>query len=431
MAILKITSSNLNLSQVLQKNPASGLYLKSLRNGMLFGYFPQYNGELRTNEYVVHFKDASDSISYKRHPDEQFEHLNASKYNDARFINDAIQEVLHSAREGKGSSTAFDLAAEHSVYINLCETEFKTIDIFQRYFEDVTIEYSEVSKDNYRLTFTAKGKLSYLLKVVNLFGIFATLNSPTFNYLTEDLIAKYIRIANDVDAPYFIKYLIKIRMCRSESKFLSMKGELEKSSRNKIEMQFGDSHNMRINFIKNIVDDSLPIVDIGTGIDFRYLKIFAPKLQAKGLTYYAIERDPDALARIRAAIKNRCLEDTVEIFESLEEFLAYHKDYHAKQRFNVICTEVLEHNTFIEATQLVKTVCSQVESEKFVITVPNIEFNQFYGLGTAFRHDDHKWEATFDDLVKLVPGYREFETYNVGDTVDGIPVTYGLLIKGK
>lgn len=430
MALIRISSSNEKLSYVLQKNPGSGIYTRSLKNGMLFGYYPVINGLQNTQQYIIHFKDASDNVSYKRHPDEQFEYLNASKYNDARFINDAIQNVLHSAREQKGDSALYDEPHAHRIEVLLCETDYKTIDIFGRYFKGISIESKEVSKDNYNLVFTSMEPmtLSFMLKVINLFSIFATLNSPTYNYFTEDLISKYVRIANDVDAPYFIKYLIKIRMCRSSGKFNRFQKDLELSNRYEIKMTEGDTHQARIDWIKGLIKLDKPIVDIGSGIDFRYLKLFAPQLQAKGISYYAIEKDVDALARIKAGLRNRNLEDSVEVFESLDEFMKYKNDFLKGEKFDVICTEVLEHNEFNEAKAMVKKVHEEINYDNFIMTVPNAAFNQFYGID-GFRHDDHKWEAETGDILKLIPMDKNLTLHNVGDVVDGIPVTYGMLLQ--
>ncbi len=428
MALMQIKSGNKDLSFVLQKNPASGMFLKSLKQGMLFAWFP--NGSVQ--DYVIHFKDASDQITYKIHPDESFEYLNASKYNDARFINDAIQEVMHAAREGKGDSATYDVPCNHMVTVNLVNTDFKTIDIFRRYFPQIEMLSEQVSKNNYKLKFTSqeKMKLQYMLQVINLFGIFAQLNSPTYSYLTEDLVKKYVRIANEIDAPYFIRYLIKMRMCRSLNTFNNVKEDLERNSLATIEMQHGDTHQMRIDWVKTMLDEELSIVDIGTGIDYRYLKSYAPKLQEKGLMYYAIEIDLDARERIKAGLRNRNLEDAVMLFESIEEFVAYNNEYLTKEKLNVLCTEVLEHNEFSAAKKIMKTVCKNVNYENFIITVPNKNFNQFYGID-GFRHDDHKWEATADDLTMLVVATESLvdcTLHNVGDKVNGIPVTYGMVI---
>jgi hypothetical protein len=439
MAILRIKSDNPDLSYVLQKNPFSGLFLKSVKQGVMFGYFPTINGQLVTNEYVIYFKDASDEISYKKHEDESFEYLNASKYNNARFINDAIQELMHAAREKPDPR---DVPFYHEISVNLVETHFKTVDIFQRYFPEVKIISEEVSKDNYRLKFETNQAMTFqrLLQIVNLFSIFASLNSHDYIYITEDLIRKYVRIANEIDAPYFIKYLIKIRMARSEKKFNSLKEELEKSNRYKIDMVHGDTHDMRIAWIrerlltKHWKDDKnyyftmdRPVVDIGTGIDHRYLKIFAPILQAQGMKYYAIERDYDARERIKAGLRNRNLEETVELFESIEEFLEFYNTVEERPTVDVICTEVLEHNEHCDACDIMDLVHEKINYRRFIVTVPNEDFNVHYGL-TGFRHDDHKWEANVTRLMELIPNGAYFDTFKVGDQVDGIPVTYGLVL---
>lgn len=428
MAILTVKSGNKNLSFVLQKNPASGMFVKSLKQGALFAWFPKGS----TQDYVIYFKDASDQITYKVHPDESFEYLNSSKYNDARFINDAIQEIMHAAREGKGDSAIYDVPCNHMITVNLVNTDFKTIDIFRRYFPEIEMLSEQVSKNNYRLKFTSQKhmKLQYILQVINLFGIFAQLNSPTYSYLTEDLVKKYVRIANEIDAPYFIRYLIKMRMCRSLNTFNSVKEDLERSNKVQIEMTHGDTHQMRIDWMKTVLDDNLSIVDIGTGIDYRYLKSWAPKLQEKGLMYYAIEIDFDARERIKAGLRNRNLDDCVMLFESLDEFMVYNNEYLTKEKLNVMCTEVLEHNEFSAAKKIMKTVCTGINYNKFIITVPNKNFNVFYGL-EGFRHDDHKWEADANDITKLVIATNSLvdaELHLVGDKVNGIPVTYGLVI---
>lgn len=276
-----------------------------------------------------------------------------------------------------------------------------------------------------------KMTLRYMLQVINLFGVFAQLNSPTYTYLTEGLVKKYVRIMNDVDAPYFMRYLLKIRMCRGLNIYNQVKEDLVKTSRYKIEMQHGDTHDARKEFIRGLVDPDKSIIDIGAGMDYQYVKMFAPKLQENGLQYYAIERDLDARERIKAGIRNRNLEDTVEVYESLDEFYKYHDEYLKNEKFTIICTEVLEHNDFADAKSIVSNVSRKINFNNFIITVPNAAFNVYYGLD-GFRHSDHKWEANRDDVYKLCDGVKigyQKVLSDVGDKVDGISVTFGLQIK--
>jgi hypothetical protein len=69
---------------------------------------------------------------------------------------------------------------------------------------------------------------------------------------------------------------------------------------------------------------------------------------------------------------------------------------------DVILSEVLEHIEKDEALKLLQAL-RQVEVNKLIITVPNKDFNEFYGMAeTEFRHDDHKWEPTYDEWVKFL-----------------------------
>jgi hypothetical protein len=447
MAFLKLTSTNENLSWVLEKNPNTGIVIKSNRQGYLFGFFPKKENEVVQTEYCVYFKDASDEISYKEHVDQSFEYLSSAKYTNARFINDSIQELMLSARENLHTylerGEDYDVPAHHTIMFNVVATQYKTIDIFQRYFKEVEIVSFEVTKNNFRLVFGTKKEitLSHFLNLVNLFGIFAVLNSNDFTYVHEGMIPKYLKILNRIDAPYFIRYLFKVRLLRERKKFEAKQKDLEQTKLYDLSLTYGDSHDARIDFIKENIELNHSIVDIGTGIDFKYLKIFAPLLAKKDLMYYAIEKDHDAKERIKAGIRNRQLEN-VELFDSLDEFLLVHPM--EKEMLTVICTEVLEHNEIDAAKALIETMIQKINFNQIIITVPNSSFNQYYGLDGAFRHTDHKWEYTqkeFEDLCSPLVVYCAVKTgmtpgtgvqlnyFGVGDKINGDAVSTGLIIK--
>ncbi len=428
MAFLKLTSDNPRFGYVISKNPETGIKMVENRFGAMFGYYPKAAGVVNTQAYCILFQDASDSISYKKHPDETFEYLNASKYNNARFVDDAISTLF------RLDKVETDAPSNMEMFVNLVATQFKTIDIFRRHFTSITIESEEVSLDNYRLTFKTNEPMTLgrFLNIIDIFSIFATLNSEDYTYLPDERVDKYIRICQEIDAPYFIRYLIKVRMLRVDHKFERVKAKLEASDTHKIEMLFGDTHEMRMRFVKAQVDHSLPIVDIGAGEDFRYLKMYSKGFD-NGSRYYAIERDFDARERIKAAIRGRGWTGNAEVFETLEDFLFYYKTIMNGEKVNVICSEVLEHNTFNEARTIVSEICDRVDFDKFVVTLPNAEFNSHYGL-TGMRHDDHKWEATkrkVDTLFSYPLITTNFEVIEmpVGDKVDGIEVTKGIIVK--
>lgn len=256
MAFLKLKSSNKNLSWILEKNPETGIVVKSNRQGYLFGFYPLIDGVKETNQYCIYFKDASDEVSYKKHDDESFEYLSSSKYTNARFINDSIEELMRSAREGvhtyQERKEEYDIPAIHTIMFNMIETQYKTIDIFQRYFENIKITSEEIVKNNFRITFETIEPivLSQFLCIVNLFGIFAVLNSNDFIYLHEGMTEKYLRILNKIDVPYFIRYLFKVRLLREPKKFEKCKQGLEQTNLySNLTLTYGDTHDARIDWI--------------------------------------------------------------------------------------------------------------------------------------------------------------------------------------
>ena len=448
MAFTKLISSNKDLSWVLEKNPETGIVTKSCRQGFLFGFFPFVNNNTITNEYCIYFKDASDEMSYKPHPDASFEYLNASKYNSARFINDSIEEMLRSARENVhtylNEGKDYDLPAFHTMFFNAVETQYKTIDIFQRYFKDkVSIQGEEITKNNYKITFKNEEPLtlSIFLSIINLFGIFAVLNSNDYTYLTDDMIKKYLRILNKIDVPYFIRYLFKVRLLRNPRRFEELVKDLSTTKLyNSLELTYGDTHDARIDWIKNGIDLNHSIIDIGTGIDYKYLKIFAPLLQQKGLKYYAIEQNLDARERIKAGCKNRGL-DNVEIYETFDSFLEIYEN--DSNKYLILCTEVLEHNELDEVESLLLKVLSKIKLHKFFITVPNHDFNKFYGFtNTEKRHEDHKWEISEKEFIGFIDRILSpsqlinplktkysFNNYQIGDKIDGVGVSTAIIIE--
>lgn len=430
MAFYSIQSTNPNLSYILEKNPASGLQVKANKKGVFFYWFS------KEGIFNVYFKDVSDEMSYPQNKFSQFEYLNASHYNDARCLLDLCQELLHSAREkdSEYDSTEF----EYKFFINLIETQYKTLDIFEKYFSKKGFEFEHqlVAKDNYQVTITTTNKtLRETISLVNLFAMFATLNSPDFYYLHPGLTAKYLKLANFLDVPYFIKYLIKIRMIRSIEQFLPLKAALNQSNSFDFNFEYGDTHDMRIKFIKNRINADKPIIDIGAGDDFRYLKVLGTKLQDNGHLYYAIDQDEEARFKISRGVKNKGFYNT-SVHSSIDEVIELLKTK-SNQEVDILCTEVLEHNEIEEAKEIINKILNSFNISQLIITVPNVDFNKHYAID-RLRHEDHKWEISFDEFKSLVlnclTNYSDkykVEFAQIGDCVDNDQITSCAIITKK
>jgi len=432
MGYLQIKSTNKDFSYMLEKNPASKLQSKSVKKGLLHFWYSFDNTIIN-----VYFKDQSDEISYPEHPDAQFEYNNVSKFNSARLYSDIIQELFNKARDKDYQQ---DVEGEHySIFINLLYTKFKTIDIFQKYFTKfgIKFEYTEIvnGTNNYRISIsTNTQKLKYLLNVVNLFTMIASLNSDDYIYITDDFAEKYVEIANAIDAPYFIKYLIKVRMIRSFKRFEKLKPKLDKSNSHVFDIEFGDTHVSRIECVKKYIFGNNSIVDIGSGVDYRYAKFLTYQTMENKKKYYAIDTDEEAIFKFNRFIQNNNIQFAT-ISNNIDKVIEDYEFDGTKELVDILCTEVLEHNSLTEAKALVIKALQKFNVNKFFITVPNVDFNIHYEH-EGFRHDDHKWEISFKDFQELInsclisfQNKYEVEFFPVGDKVDGVAVSSGCIIK--
>ena len=88
MAFIQIESDNPQLSFLLRKNPASGMIVKQLRQGLLFGYYSHNN----PTQFNCWFKDHDSQVSYDA--DKEFEFNDVTRYSAATFVNNCFDEFL-------------------------------------------------------------------------------------------------------------------------------------------------------------------------------------------------------------------------------------------------------------------------------------------------------------------------------------------------
>jgi len=91
---------------------------------------------------------------------------------------------------------------------------------------------------------------------------------------------------------------------------------------------------------------------------------------------------------------------------------------------DVILSEVLEHNTKEEASKILDKVLNE-NPNKIIITVPNREFNKNFSESKRFRHIDHKWEPSMEELIKFLPKREEYnlQVKGIGDRVEDQYIT--------
>ena len=440
MSIIQLKSENPLFSYIISKNPESGLSAKSLRKGVVFGYYSEGD----QSSYNIFFKDGSDEVSFPAYEGEDFEYLNATRYNSASFIVSAIDEMFRSAFKSPEFTTPsgekVDLGGKmNTFFINMIHIKNERyIAAFEDYFPDYKVDAVLINGSNYQITITTRKTVFELLNFASLFGIFNAIVNNEPNFIGDDNIAKYIRCMNVIDAPYFLRYLFKIRFIKGMNTFKRdidgfgvVKDELSKNRNNKIEMTFGDTWQARQMAIEERLGIKNNILDVGCG-EGKYITRFSKYM--KGKEYLAVDIDDEVRADAERRVKNKGLKD-VKFYKSTLEFWSS-DDYSKDEKLDVICTEVIEHMPVEDAKVMMGDILS-LPIDTLIVTTPDVRFNVNYFM-EGMRHDDHDWEPTrqeFEDFMKdcFKEVKREYtrDWFGIGYVVNGITPSQGIIVKFK
>ncbi|MED4954883.1 class I SAM-dependent methyltransferase [Paenibacillus macerans] len=419
MAIIQVRSTNPQFSFLIKKNPHSGMLLRSIRKGMAYGW---YTGE---HTFNVYFKDADNDISYKQHEQENFEYLNVSRYNTPLFPLNAIGEFFSAPLKAQDARDTEGY--EHTFFINMIHIErVRYIEFFAKHLKELTFDITHQADKSYSLTVKTEKSLYLLLHTVSVLCLFLSMFGNEYIDISDSILDKYIKSLNVIDAPFYIRSLFVRNFLSSRDRFNRYKAELEKTDRYDIQFAYGGTALQRRNYIGNALAFDKSILDVGCGEGF-YAIPFAGKIEG---TYYAVDINEELLEQVKRKAARKELDNLVT-FASINHFL---ESYNGEQ-VDVILTEVIEHMSQDEAGRLIRQICAKVDFERFIITTPNADFNRYYEL-SEFRHDDHKWEmgeASFRQWIGEVLRDTEmhFEFVAVGDGVDHIKTTQGVILKKK
>jgi 2-polyprenyl-3-methyl-5-hydroxy-6-metoxy-1,4-benzoquinol methylase len=419
MAIVQVRSTNPQFSFLIKKNPNSGMLLRSIRRGMAYGWYTDQQ------TFNVYFKDADNEVSYKQHENENFEYLNVSRYNTPLFPLNTINEFFAAPLKAQDERDAEGY--EHTFFINMIHIELdRYISFFENHMKDFTFEIAHQTHKSYSLTVRTKRSLYNLLHAVSVLCLFLSMFGNEYIDISDNILDKYIKSMNVIDAPFYIRSLFVRNFLSSKDRFQKYKAELERTDRYSIQFAYGGTALQRRNYIGSILPFDKSILDVGCGEGF-YAIPFAGKIEGN---YYAIDVNEELLEKVKRKAEAKEI-DNIAIFGSIEQFL---ESYNG-ERVDVILTEVIEHMSQEEATQLIHQICVHVDFDSFIITTPNADFNRYYEL-SAFRHDDHKWEmgeGAFQQwmlsVIKDTSLHAEFVA--VGDGVNNIQTTQGVILKKR
>jgi len=405
---IQIKSENPKLSWILNKNPNTIPLIKKQRDGVSIAWFSNettYN--LRYDENTIkvnpYCNDDDNKTNYTSN--QKFTSCTCALALISNFLNSLYNKDSDDDKEG----------FKNQMIIATPNIRGKIIESFQRHFTDYEITYEKY------LIIKSEKKVRELLAIASVMLIIESIKQEELFITSNDIITKYLNCINLIQSPYFIRYLFKFNILTSKKKFEENKDLI---NTDRIEMEIGTNFQQRFKFIENKLSFQNSILDFGCG-EGKYLK-FSKKIKDK--IYYCFDKDDKIKELIENKIKRKKY-DNVQFEEEIK----------IKEPVEVILSEVIEHNEKEDIEKIFLSL-KHLNIQSMIITTPNKDFNDFYGLDDQLRHNDHKIEFNKEEFEKLVIdnlskiGITEekysFEVGNLGDTVENIqPQLYYLITK--
>jgi len=423
--MILIHSTNPRLSWILAKNPETQRstnqpFSVSSYKGKVVGWF------VDDNTFKIMFKDSADGkLSFT---DKEFEYLDTSRFASPLICCAAGRDLLrtayrdaneHDTPDYTTTITAWIVASNHGHFS-------RTV----RSTNNVNIQATSVvvGGDLFRVQITSQS-VRHALNALILIGYITACNDADVRYmpLGEADIRKYSSMLNLIDAPYYYRHIFS-RTIQSRNLFDQTK---ELFTPENMILNYGHSNNHRVDHLSQLVYELTPKVlhDIGCNTG-----AYIGALVSKCDTYIGYDVDAGAIHKANLKIQDKKYPNASAIV------IEHDHQYTCGPSDVVLITEVLEHIDKEESLKLLKQLVS-AKPKAIVATVPNVEFNKYYGIPDGdTRHDDHKWEPTFQEFAAFVLEATcgtdsTVEFINVGDGVKEphadrfIHSTIGVVIK--
>lgn len=421
MAMLILKSTNPDFSYIIEKNPESGLMTKSIRKGSSFGWYGC------SDTYVIYFKDADNQISYNK-GEEHFEYMNISRYNSPLFVLNALSSYFNSILRSKHE---LDVCGyEHEILIPMMGIgNVNRVSKLLNYIEGIELEFKHESGDSYEVLIKTDRSIYELIHYVSLLGLFSSIISKNYIDITMELVKKYINSMNVLNVPYYLRYIFNTNVLINKKMFKEVKPLLEMTDKYNLELLYGNTGEVRRDFVRDNLSFNNSILDLGCGEGY-YTFPFSKLVGVNNV--YAVDIDEEIIDSIVGKSSSRGIEN-IWTFNELDVFKS---TMDQKELVDVLLVEVLEHMSLIEAEALLLDVLNNINFNKIIITTPNSDFNVYYNLD-GMRHLDHKWEIGDVEFVSFIAKALDkseeqvfnYEFFQIGDKVDGISPTQGVVIE--
>ncbi len=426
MAIMQLSSTNPNFSYIIVKNPNTQLsnnapFVKSIRSGKLHGW---YNSDATI--FNIWFKDSDMISSFSIAYDNEFEYLDKTRYCSALFVTMSINELLRSAVTVHDPLDVND-EFTHELHIPSVMMPHKRLNRALHTISDFHIEMVPILPDSiiYDVKITTTKSMHALLHYARL--IFLLHNSAiTDGYIdrTPELVAKFANSLNEINAPYYVRYLFVREYITSPKKLAE---QIDLIQPDNMILNFGDTKQQRWAAISKIFTSSIAntILDVGCG------ELWQSKRLAKMYEQVVAIDENERLQQVNQEKVERSSLTNITVLMTKAQSVAEWLSSYSKP--DILMSEIIEHMNLLEAKELLKYIKNSNNFNTLVITVPNKDFNIHYSIANdETRHDDHKWEPTFEEISDIISELffdNEFSITGIGDSVDNVHVSTMITIK--
>lgn len=430
MSVLTLCSTNPKFSWVISKNPATirekgEPYKKEIRQGVAYGWFPD------DTSFRLWFKDNPTACSFAEGINAEYEYLDrtryASPYLPISLITNCFATAFKQEQEEDVNASAF---LETTVEIRSASMLRHITEHFNGPFgfdNGYHFQAEHLAGHAYKVVIKGPNVHRLLNAAMVIFLMFCISAKGIYINLKGDIVEKYIKAINVIDAPYFIRYLFKRNVFSNRDTFLKNKALLDTDT---IDLWHGDTLAQRKEAIFPLLEGGSQLIDIGCG----ELNYTIP-LSSRYEQVLAFEADEELRENMAGKLQGRQIENVTlrgtADPESIDECSLLFSGA------DVLITEVLEHIPVKDAKRLLNSVLN-TDFNKLIVTVPNKSFNVNYLMDeTEFRHDDHKWEPEFSEFAEFVfqaMGDRnKFDCFikPIGDSVNGIATSTMAVITRK
>jgi 2-polyprenyl-3-methyl-5-hydroxy-6-metoxy-1,4-benzoquinol methylase len=426
MGYLTIESENPDLSWVLGKNPDSGMICRTIRSGILYGWY--HNNQT----YVIRFIDCGDEVSFRKNIHDNYNYLNALQYCSPLFLSSIVTEIFGSTMN---KSNEKDVVCKNKITHHLIKLNSRSINFINklnRHIKNFNIniiptQYTKLYKLEIESDCLIKDIINYSYMLGNIINVLSIgyVDKPRLEQLE-----KMINFMIQINVPYYPRYLLKTNLI-SFDEFNKLKDKLETFGDEKIKMYWGNSQVQRFNFVNSHISFSSDIIDFGCGEGY-YVKGLMPKL-SKTCKYYAWDADSEELEKVKYFKEKNPEYENLIILDSEEKLFNQIK----YDNPTILLSEVFEHIEKEKAVELVNKIKSTINFSQMIITTPDVGFNKHYFTDgeISLRHHDHKQEYTQEEFKEIIENIfgEQFEKnfYNVGDQIENNSITQSYVIKSN